>query len=661
MTHLYPITRYLNVTKAYGPTFSADGQRLAFLCDLTGVPQVWEIPAASGGPHWPEQRTFEADRVSLAQYAPRGDALLYARDAGGNEKAQFFLLAADNVETPLTAGYEAAMHTFGAWSADGRRFLFAANRRHPARFDLYVQPLDGPATLIWQNDVAGYLLNAEFSPDEQRVIVTRMHSSFDHALFESDLTTGAAHQLLADHSGVRYDDVAYTADRRGLLIITDLDSDFLYLACLDIATETLTRLVAPPWDCGDLALAPDRQTLAYTVNADGASELHVYDLRTGADRVANLGPTPGVVLGHPRFAPDGARLAFAFTSAVRPLDVYVWDLAADIVAPVPRASHGGLPTDTFRVPTLIHYPTFDQDAAGAQRMIPAWYYSPENYELRITNYESASERESEKADRRISGSADPHNPQPTTHNPAPSTQHLFQNPKSKIQNPVIVMVHGGPEGQSRPDFSFLTQYFLHHGFAVLVPNVRGSTGYGKAYSHLDDVEKRLDSVADLAHAVDWLRAQPDVDANRIIVYGGSYGGFMVLSAMTEYPDLWAAGVDIVGVSNFVTFLENTSDYRRAHREAEYGSLARDRDFLARISPATHLDRLAAPLIVIHGANDPRVPLSEAEQVVAALKARNIPVELIVFPDEGHGIVKRQNKLVAYPAIVAFLEKTIKGE
>jgi len=223
------------------------------------------------------------------------------------------------------------------------------------------------------------------------------------------------------------------------------------------------------------------------------------------------------------------------------------------------------------------------------------------------------------------------------------------------------MVHGGPEGQSRPDFSFLTQYFLHHGFAVLVPNVRGSTGYGKAYSHLDDVEKRMDSVADLAHAVDWLRAQPDVDAHRIIVYGGSYGGFMVLSAMTEYPDLWVAGVDIVGVSNFVTFLENTSDYRRAHREAEYGSLARDRDFLARISPATHLDRLAAPLIVLHGANDPRVPLSEAEQVVAALQARNIPVEFLVFPDEGHGIVKRQNKLVAYPAIVAFLEKHVKGE
>jgi dipeptidyl aminopeptidase/acylaminoacyl peptidase len=191
--------------------------------------------------------------------------------------------------------------------------------------------------------------------------------------------------------------------------------------------------------------------------------------------------------------------------------------------------------------------------------------------------------------------------------------------------------------------------------------VRGSTGYGKQYSHLDDVRLRMDSVADLAHAAHWLGRQPQIDRQRIAVYGGSYGGFMVLSALTTYPELWAAGVDIVGISNFVTFLQNTSEYRRAHREAEYGSLTHDREFLEQIAPMNHLDQVRAPLMVIHGANDPRVPVSEAEQLVATLRTRTVPVEFMVFDDEGHGVVKLKNKLVAYPAIVAFLDNHLRRQ
>lgn len=254
-------------------------------------------------------------------------------------------------------------------------------------------------------------------------------------------------------------------------------------------------------------------------------------------------------------------------------------------------------------PELVRYPTFDD------REIPAWFFRPE-------------------------GAGD---------KPLPA----------------VVIVHGGPESQYRPYFNFLIHYLVHNGYAVLAPNVRGSTGYGKAYSHLDDVEKRMDSVADLAHAAQWLQAQPEIDGERIAVYGGSYGGFMVLSALTTYPGLWAAGVDIVGISNFVTFLENTSDYRRGHREAEYGSLAEDREFLETIAPMKAIDRLEAPLFVIHGANDPRVPLSEAQQLVAALEEREVPVTFLVFDDEGHGLVKRANKMVAFPAVVEFLDRHLK--
>ena len=202
----------------------------------------------------------------------------------------------------------------------------------------------------------------------------------------------------------------------------------------------------------------------------------------------------------------------------------------------------------------------------------------------------------------------------------------------------MVEVHGGPESQRRPIWSAAIQYLAGRGYAVLAPNVRGSTGYGKAYSHLDDVRLRMDSVRDLAHAVEWLRAN-GADPRRIAVMGGSYGGFMVLSAITTYPDLWAAAVDIVGIANFVTFLENTGAWRRALREAEYGSLERDRDFLEEISPIHHVERITAPLMVMHGANDPRVPVGEAEQIVETLRQRGRAVEYLRFEDEGHGLIK----------------------
>jgi dipeptidyl aminopeptidase/acylaminoacyl peptidase len=390
---------------------------------------------------------------------------------------------------------------------------------------------------------------------------------------------------------------------------TDFGADYLYIARLDLASGELETLAAPDWDCEAMCLSRDGGMLAYAVNLDGARRLYLLDLGTGAMREAPPTAHASGLLADGRlvFAPEGSRLAFAFTTATSTADIYAWDLGSDAVWAVTRSSHGGIPRDAFAAPQLLHYPTFDRDDDGDVRQIPAWFYKPE---------------------------------------------------QGEPPYPVVAMVHGGPESQYSPGFHPVIQYLLASGYAVLAPNVRGSTGYGKAYSHLDDVEKRMDSVADLAYAARWLRDQPDVDGERIAVYGGSYGGFMVLSALTAYPDLWRAGVDIVGISNLATFLENTSEYRRAHREAEYGSLVRDRAFLESIAPINHIDQVRAPLMVIHGANDPRVPLSEAEQLVEALETRGIPVEFLVFGDEGHGLVKLKNKLVAYPAIVAFLEKYV---
>ena len=622
----YPITHYLNVQQATYPSFSADGRHLAFLSDITGIAQVWQVDLAHGDQAipWPDQLTFAEDRVLSIHYSPvPGDnRLLYSHDLGGNENAQLFLLdTATGVESCLTDGHDQAMHIPGEWSADGRSFLFAANRRHRALFDLYLQPLDGAvARLVWQNEAPGFLINPAVSPDGRRAVVTRMASSFCHDLFEVNLATGEVRPLNSPDKEARYPSARYSRDGRSLYLTTDLDSDFLHLAQLDLATLTSETLLAPNGDIDVLALSPNGRYLATVVNKAGLGQLEVIDLSMSLARTVPMADdVPAVVSwadGRLVFSADSGRLAFSYTSATRTSDVYVWnlDLNQDDVRPVTRSSHGGIPVDRFAAPELVHYPTFDG------RDIPAWFYRP---------HQNPTGLQAKSAD------------------------------SSGL--PVVVIVHGGPESQFRPNFNFLAQYLVHRGYAVFAPNVRGSTGYGKAYSHLDDVEKRMDSVTDLAYAARWIKAQPEIDGNRIVVYGGSYGGFMVLAALTHYPDLWAAGVDIVGISNLATFLENTSDYRRAHREAEYGRLDHERDFLESIAPMNHVDKIKVPLMVIHGANDPRVPLSEAEQLVAALRRRNVPVEFLVFDDEGHGIAKRKNKQVAYPAVVNFLDSVVAGK
>ena len=610
------ITRYLNIRQAYAPKFSADGAHLAFLTNITGIPQVWKVPVnfTTAVIPWPEQLTFETDRVMNLQYSPLpGDnRLLFIRDTGGNEVHQILLLTADGeVETSITAGFEHAMHLYGDWSADSKHILFATNRRSSTLFDLYCQKLGEPGVMVWQNDEPGFLYNLHFSPDKQRAIATRETSSFNHSLFEIDLESGTTHTLLDTDQPVRIPICCYSYDAQGLYLTTDLDSDFLYVAKLDLHTGKLEKLATPNWDCSGLVLSPDGSELAYLINIEGIDSIMVRNTATGETRECPIpNSSPGVVQGGPLvFSPDSQYIAFAYSSATHTPDIYLWHLAANSVRQMTRSSHGGLPTETFISPQLVHYPTYDKEEGNAVRKIPAWYYKPSN-----------------------------------------TAEHTLL--------PAIIMPHGGPESQFRPYFHFLIQYFIQHGYSVLAPNVRGSTGYGKYYSHLDDVRKRMDSVTDLAYAAHWIKEQPGIDPSRVVVYGGSYGGFMVLAALTIHPELWAAGVDIVGISNLATFLENTSGYRRGHREAEYGSLVEDRDFLEEIAPINHIDRITAPLIVIHGANDPRVPLSEAEQLVDALKSRSIEVAFLVFEDEGHGLVKLKNKQIAYPAIINFLDEVL---
>jgi dipeptidyl aminopeptidase/acylaminoacyl peptidase len=568
------------------------------------VPQAWEVPDLAGGsPGWPEQITFHEERVSGIRYSPTENRLLYGMDVGGNERTQLFLLGDSTGETcgedrDLTRAPD-AIHYSGGFSPDGKRIAFTATRRNGTDFDVFVQVLEDSATgepeAVWET--AGYHTIADWSPDGSFLIVSRHHSNLNNDLYRLDLASGEAMLLTAHEGDARFSGARVTLDGRSLFLAMDRDGDFMRLARLDLSTLNIEYLTPDDWDVEEVELSGDGRWLAASRNVEGYSDFVFFN---GRGRRIPGPEMPRGILGGFEFSPDGDRLAFTLTGPNRNPDVWIVELPEGEPYSVTRSSTAGIPPRTFRRPEVVRYPSFDG------REIPAFFYEPE-----------------------ASPDASPRGA------------------------PVVINVHGGPESQSRPLFAPVTQYLLGRGYTVLSPNVRGSTGYGKAYTHLDDVYLRMDSVKDLAHAAHWLR---DRGHERIAVMGGSYGGFMVLAVLTEYPDLWTAGVDIVGIANMVTFLENTGSYRRALREPEYGSLERDRDFLTSISPIHKAEEITAPLMVIHGKNDPRVPVGEAEQIVEKVRGNGGMVEYLLYEDEGHGLARLENRLDAYPKIAAFLDE-----
>ena len=583
----YEFGRYLKVRGAWGASWSPDGRRVSFLTEITGVPQVWEVPAEGG---WPEQLTFHEERVSGAEYSPAREEILFGMDAGGNERSQLFLLG-DDGERDLTREPD-AIHYSGGFSPDGARVAFTATRRNGTDFDVFVQDVpDGEPEMVWE--VSGYHTISGWSPDGSFLIVARHRSNTDNDLYKLDLANASGGAtLLTPHEGeARFRSPSVTPDGVHLYLATDRDGDFVRLARLDLDTLELDYLTPDDHDVEEVELSRDGRLLAATRNVGGYSDLLLFNGRGG--RMPDPEVPRGIV-GGLAVSPDGGRLAFTLVGPARNPDVWTMRLPDGEAKRLTRSSTAGIPPKSFKAPTIVRYPSFD----GLE--IPAVFYEPEV------------------------GNA-----------------------------PVVINVHGGPESQSRPSFAPVTQYLLGRGHAVLLPNVRGSTGYGKRYTHLDDVRLRMDSVKDLAHAAYWLRERGH---EKVAVMGGSYGGFMVLAALTEYPELWSAGVDIVGIANLVTFLENTGSYRRALREPEYGSLENDGDFLRSISPIHKADRITAPLMVIHGKNDPRVPVGEAEQIVARVRENGGRVEYLLYEDEGHGLAKLKNRLDAYPKIAAFLDE-----
>jgi dipeptidyl aminopeptidase/acylaminoacyl peptidase len=632
MGNQFSIHRYLNIRAANGPSFSPDGRFVSFLTNITGISQLWQIPVEGG---WPVQLTFTNESVRGGQYNPRRHEIIYSMDTGGNERTQLYRLHGVGGDTDHGLGNgwvdeditrePKAIHTFGGWSHDGEQIAFSANREDQSRFDIYVQKVSPGADAtrlaearLLQKGPGGYYLALGWSPDDRWLLAYKMESNFNQDLYAIEVATGQVKHLTPHEGDAQYHSPSWSADGKSIFCASTAGGrDLIDLAQIDFATAKLSYIQKETRDEVERVVAsPKGRWLAWILNIEGRSIPHLLDLKN--NQQVSLPELPLGVIADVDFSQDDSKLALVFDGPRYNMDVWILDLITFKLRQLTHSSRAGIPFAQFVEPELIHYKSFDG------RMIPAWFYRPAS-------------------------------PSPLGGVPLGTGPGV----RGPGQPPVIIYPHGGPESQTRPNFVGLFQYFLERGFAILAPNVRGSTGYGTSYMNLDNTTKRMDSVADLAHAAYWLRDQKQGDPKRLAVYGGSYGGFMVLASVTHYPDLWAAGIDVVGIANFVTFMEKTGAYRRAHREAEYGNLREHREFFEKISPIHHVDKIKCPMMVIHGANDPRVPVEEAEQIVAALKKRGIPVEYLRFEDEGHGLVKLKNRLDAYPKMAAFLDKYLK--
>lgn len=645
----YDIERYLNIRGATSASLDSSGERVAFLTNISGTPQVWMINASGG---WPEQMTFYPDRIDFVSWAPDRSGLIFAKAIGGDENSQLYWMAPDGSQIRALTGDPKVRYNFGGWSPDSKRISYASNKRNRDFFDVYVMNVDnGHEELVYKQD--GSNQPVAWSTQGRQLVVSHGNEqlSLDNDLYLVEIGKQDVVHLTPHEGAAQFENVHFQQNGHSLFLTTDKGRESQALAELNLATKKIDVLDDTTWDVESVAQSPDRAMLAYTINKEGFSELYVRALETDGKPLITVVlpkgqpielPGKGTVSGL-SFSRHGDQLAFVFNGARFNADVWICDVKTKRIRQVTHSSRAGISQASFIEPELIHYKSFDG------RIIPAWYYRPQ------VNAANTSQAMNTGNTTRVNV---------ITHNGTlppfrGSVDVLSAPPMIANGLPVIVSVHGGPEGQALPTFSAVDQYFLSRGYAILAPNVRGSTGYGKTYSHLDDVVKREDSVKDLAAAVEWLKTDGRADPRRIAVMGGSYGGYMVLGAITLYPEIWSAAVEMFGIANFETTLKHTSGYRRKLREREYGSLDKDLDFLKSISPIYKVDRIKAPLFVLQGRNDPRVPYTESEQIVKALKERNRPVEYILFEDEGHGFVKLNNRLRMYPQIVDFLDKYMK--
>jgi dipeptidyl aminopeptidase/acylaminoacyl peptidase len=596
------VSRYTNFRAAGISSWHPTRREMLISTRFGDTPQIHLVKNPLG---MRKQLTFATEGITGGQFEPiQGNYLVFSKDIGGNEFNQLYRydLSTGDI-TLLTDGK--SKNSGGTWSTAGKLLAYTSTRRTGQDNDFYVVDPTKPQStkLITQGTGGGWSV-VGWSPDDRQLLVSEYISANESYIWSIDLATGQKRLITpkGNPEQVAYPDAIFSKDGRGLYVVTDQDSEFTRLAYLDLATRKHIFLTSQiKWDVEEIDLSKNGRSLAFTTNEDGAAVLHVLDTKTR--QLHKLPKLPVGQISGLHWHANGRDLGFTLSSGRSTPDVYVLNVPTGQTERWTESETGGVNTQKFAEAEKIRWPSFDK------KNISGFIYRP----------------------------------------PAKFTG----------KRPVIIDIHGGPEAQFRPGFLGRNNYYLNNlGVALIFPNVRGSAGYGKTFLKLDNGFKREDAVKDIGALLDWIAQQPDLDKDRILVRGGSYGGYMSLAIATTYSDRIRAAIDVVGISNFVSFLERTEGYRRDLRRVEYGD-ERDpqmRAFLTQISPLNSASKIKKPLFVVHGKNDPRVPVNEAEQIVKTLEKSSTPVWYLMAKDEGHGFGKKKNQDFQFYSTVLFTQQ-----
>ncbi len=590
------VARMAKIGWCYSPSFSPDGKRVAFISDLNGTPQVWIVSMESG---WPELITSLDDQVQQVSWSPDGTWLAFSLAPGGGMNQQVYLVHPDGTELHRLTDGGKENNWLGCWTHDGRSLALASNRRDASAMDAYLVNVEsGELRLVAENQGTGEL--TDVSRDGRYAILYRMESRSDDNLFLLDLTTGKE-TLLTPHEGPgSFGEGKFAPDGRTIYLLSNKERELIAFGRVRFSQD------GTPGRLGEIEVIAGREDAelsSFEMSEDGTTAVLLWNV-AGRNELAFLnlatlqhtsGPElPGELVSSVSWSEDGRLLALAVSGATLPRNIWVYEQTSQQLRQITNSPHAGIDLAILVRPELVHF---------------------------------------------------------TAHDGLPLSGWLYRPASSGASSALVIDFHGGPEGQARPSFNYIYQALLAQGIVVFAPNVRGSSGFGKTFVNLDNGPLRFNALKDIKACVDYVIAAGIAHPQQIGIMGGSYGGYMTMAGLTEYPDLFAAGANLFGVVNFETFFAHTEPWMAAISTIEYGDPRTQADLLRALSPIHKIDRVKAATLVLHGANDTNVPVVEAEQVVESLRRQGVPVEYVLFPDEGHGFSKTPNRIRTAVSIV----------